>query len=47
MLVHAAQHKTEDQVLWILIIVLGGIVGAVVYYFVEYQKDQKKSHTKK
>jgi hypothetical protein len=37
MIVDAAQRdytKSEEKVMWILVIVLGGFIGAIVYYFV-------------
>ena len=34
----------SDKVLWILVIVLAGFVGAVVYYFVVKKEDKKKKH---
>lgn len=33
MLVHAIKHDIEEKPLWILVIGLMGIIGAVVYYF--------------
>lgn len=34
MLVHAAKNDIRDQAIWILVIALAGIVGAIIYYFV-------------
>ncbi len=34
MLVHAAKHPIENKPLWIIIILLGNGVGAIIYYFV-------------
>ncbi len=31
-LVHAATHKMENQAVWILVIILGGPIGAIVYF---------------
>ncbi len=46
MLVDAATRKFKhdtDKVVWILIIVLLGFIGALVYYFVVFNKDDTKS----
>lgn len=31
-LVHAAMNKMENQAVWLLVIILGGPIGAVVYF---------------
>ncbi|MBU0466842.1 MAG: PLD nuclease N-terminal domain-containing protein [Nanoarchaeota archaeon] len=44
MIVDCAQRnfKNEnDKILWILVIVLAGIIGAIIYYFVVKHKDKK------
>ncbi len=33
MLVHAIKHPIENKPLWIIILLLFGIIGAIVYYF--------------
>lgn len=33
MLVHAVTHPVENKPLWILILVLTGILGAIIYFF--------------
>ncbi len=38
MIVHAAQHNVENKAMWIVLMVLTGIVGALVYYFVVKRK---------
>ncbi|MDP3966047.1 MAG: PLDc N-terminal domain-containing protein, partial [archaeon] len=46
MLVDASQRKFKDdseKIVWILVIVLTGIVGALIYYFVIHIKDKNKS----
>lgn len=46
MLVDAASrkfHSDSDKIVWILVIVLVGIVGALIYYFVIYFGDKTKS----
>jgi len=32
--------KDNDKILWILVIVLAGIIGAVIYYFVIKRPDK-------
>ena len=46
MIVDASQRKFKsdtDKVVWILVIVLVGIIGALIYYFVIRIKDNAKS----
>lgn len=46
MLIHVAIHKIENQVVWVLIIVFTGIIGAIIYYFVvkkELDKQEKST----
>lgn len=31
-LIHAAMNKMENQAVWLLVIILGGPIGAVVYF---------------
>jgi prolipoprotein diacylglyceryltransferase len=45
MLIHVAKHDVENKVVWILIIVLTGILGAIIYYFV-VKKDFDKQAPK-
>lgn len=33
MLVHAIKNPIENKVLWLLLILLTGVIGAIVYYF--------------
>jgi hypothetical protein len=40
MLMDCAQRDFRDKAVWILIILLAGILGALVYYFVIRRKDQ-------
>lgn len=35
MLVRVIKYKSDNQLVWILVIVVLGIVGAIIYYFVE------------
>ena len=45
MLVDAARRNFKDEndkVVWILIVVLLGLLGAIIYYFVIKIKDKKK-----
>ena len=44
MLIDAAKRDYEgenDKTLWILVIVLGGWIGALIYYFVVKRKDSE------
>ncbi len=38
MIIHAASKPIENKPLWIVLIVLTGIIGAIVYYFVVKRK---------
>lgn len=38
MIMHAAKHPIENKALWIVIMVVTGIVGALIYYFVVKRK---------
>ena len=38
--------KEDDKILWILVVIFGGIIGALIYYFIIKSKD-KKPLTKK
>ena len=38
MIVHAASHPIENKAIWIILMVLTGIIGAIVYYFVVKRK---------
>ena len=41
------QFKAEnDKIVWILIIVLAGIIGAAIYYFMVYRKEGKAQEKK-
>ncbi len=33
MLIHAATHEVENKAMWIILMVLTGIIGALIYYF--------------
>ncbi|MFH1290837.1 MAG: PLDc N-terminal domain-containing protein [Nanoarchaeota archaeon] len=44
MIVDCAKRKFKndnDKILWILVIVLAGIIGAIIYYFVVKHKNKK------
>lgn len=41
MLIEAAKHDFEHKVPWILVIVFGHIIGAILFYFIVY-KDKIK-----
>jgi prolipoprotein diacylglyceryltransferase len=34
---------SSDKIIWVLVTILVGIIGALIYYFVVYNKDPKKS----
>ncbi len=38
MLVHAAKHNVDNKPMWIILMVFTGVVGALIYYFVEKRK---------
>lgn len=38
MLIHAASKPIENKAMWIILMVLTGIVGAIIYYFVVKRK---------
>lgn len=38
MIVHAASHPIQNKAIWIILMVLTGIIGALVYYFVVKRK---------
>ena len=45
MIIDCAKRTFKDdteKILWILVIVLVGILGAIIYYFVVKAKDKKK-----
>ncbi len=42
MLIHAAKHDIDNKAMWIIIIAITGIIGAVIYYFVVKRKFDKK-----
>ena len=38
------KFKSEsDKIVWVIVVILLGIIGAFVYYFVVYYKDKTKS----
>lgn len=43
MLVRAITHDSENKVVWILVIILGSWLGAIIYYFVEGKDVKKKA----
>ncbi len=45
-LVDAVMRKfkeSNDRLIWILVVILAGFIGALIYYFVVYFKDKSKS----
>ncbi len=45
MLIHATKHPIESKPLWIIIILLFGILGAVIYYFAVKRKFSQSPQT--
>ena len=43
MLVHAIRNNIPDKVLWVIVLILGGTIGGIVYYFAVYSKHNKKT----
>jgi phosphatidylglycerophosphate synthase len=43
MIVHVAKHDVENKAMWIVIMVLTGFIGAIVYYFVIKKDFDKKN----
>lgn len=46
MLVDAIVRKfkeANDRLIWVLVVILAGFIGALIYYFVIYIKDKTKS----
>ncbi len=44
MLIDVVQRKfpkENDKIIWILVVVLAGIIGALIYYFMVKRKDRK------
>ncbi len=42
MIIHAIRHDVENKVMWIILMVLTGIVGAFIYYFAVKRKFAKQ-----
>lgn len=42
MIVHATRHQITNKGIWIVIIVLTGILGAIIYYFIIKRKFDKQ-----
>ncbi len=45
MLTHAINKDIPNKLLWLFVLLLGGIVGEVIYYFVMYRNESKKNKT--
>jgi len=45
MLVDAIKHEDKDKMIWVLVLIFTGIIGAVVYYFVKKRKRKNLSTT--
>lgn len=47
MIIDVAKRKFKqntDKVVWILVVILAGVIGAAIYYFVVKRKDKKKEN---
>lgn len=42
MLIDCAKRPIEDKTVWILIIVLVGVLGAILYFFIPRRKHKKE-----
>lgn len=42
MLVDVVKYQKEDRALWILVVLLGSVLGAIIYFFAERRKRVKK-----
>lgn len=36
-------QRENDKIVWVLVIIFTGLIGALIYYFVVYFKDNNKS----
>lgn len=43
MLIHAASNEIPEKIVWIIILVFTGFLGAIIYYFVVKRKFNKES----
>jgi uncharacterized BrkB/YihY/UPF0761 family membrane protein len=34
--------ESSDKIVWVLVIIFAGIIGALIYYFIVKAKDKKK-----
>jgi hypothetical protein len=46
MFIHAASKPIENKVLWIIILIFTGVIGAIVYYFVVKKKFDLQEKSK-
>lgn len=42
MLIDCLQREFDEKLVWVLLIVLTGILGAVLYYFIVKRKERRK-----
>ena len=47
MLIDCLQRKFNDKLLWVLVIIFAGIIGAILYYFLVKSKKRRKSKKKR
>ena len=43
MLIHAASKPIENKLIWVLILIFTGLIGAVIYYFVVKRKFKEQA----
>jgi len=46
MIIDVAKYEKENTVVWILVVVLAQVVGAIIYYFVRHRKRIKEQKIK-
>ncbi len=42
MLIHAASNEIPEKIVWVIILIFTGLIGAIIYYFVVKRKFDKK-----
>ncbi len=47
MLADLLERKTEDKLVWTLVLLFLNIIGAIMYYFMVYSKPRKSSKKKR
>lgn len=47
MLIDCLQRRFKDKLLWVLVIIFAGIIGAILYYFLVKTKGRQKVKKKR